>query len=140
MLRNLQRYTRDVPCKEGVLVEEHGATVLVEVLLEGSAGHEDCSLLDVNHVPRSVRAVGQSALVRAAEFWERIWSLSAGRRLCWSAPRAFPWVRCGDFLRNSVSRLQVRDQDGTYAIRTGHLAVPAVDPVFVVTSCRHEKA
>ena len=35
--------------QEGVLVEEHGGMLLVgdvEVLLEGTAGHEACHLLD----------------------------------------------------------------------------------------------
>ena len=42
--RNLQWYAREVP-RRGVLVEEHGAMVLVgdvEILLEETAGHEAC--------------------------------------------------------------------------------------------------
>ena len=38
----------------------------VEVLLEGTAGHEACSLLDANDAPGSVKVVCQSSLVRAA--------------------------------------------------------------------------
>ena len=55
--------------QEGVPVEEHGAMVLVgdvEVLLEVTAGHEACHLLDANDAPGSVKVVGQSALVRSA--------------------------------------------------------------------------
>ena len=75
-------------------------------------------------------------------FQQRIWSLSVGRRLCWSAPRAFLWVRCGRLLeelrRRLVSRVKVRDQSGTHAIRARQPAVPAVDPVFVVIAQAHE--
>ena len=50
--------------QKGVLVEEHGTMLLVgdvEVLLEGTAGHEACHLLGANDAPGSVKVVGQSA-------------------------------------------------------------------------------
>ena len=52
--RNLQRCAREDP-RKGVLVEEHGAIVLVgyvQVLREETAGHEACPVLDDNDCAR----------------------------------------------------------------------------------------
>ena len=50
-----ERYAR-----KSFLVEEHGALVLggvIEVLREGTAGHEACTLLDADNVLGSVEVV-----------------------------------------------------------------------------------
>ena len=75
----------------------------VEVPLEGTAGQEACPLLNAQDFSRGsgARQLGASC---------------AGRR---RGP--FPWVRCGRLLeelhRRLVSRVKVRDQGGTLAIR-----------------------
>ena len=63
--RDLDRRARDVVCKS-IIVEENFAVVLggdVEVLREGTAGHENRTLLDADDVPGSVKVVCQSALI-----------------------------------------------------------------------------
>ena len=110
---------------EGILVEEHGATMLgdnVEVLLQGAVGDEARPLLNANHVPRAVTVICQSTLVRSPRgtgFHDKMCNLSVRRRLGWSGFKAGPGERRGKRSRNSAmgshSLKKVRSEGGTSA-------------------------